>query len=73
MEKVYEFLYNACCWESSAATMSIHKTERGANAAMESHKKEVKKNYDKMDDDYKKDFDWDYDKKWIVRETKLKD
>lgn len=32
--KVYEFLFNGCIYESSAATMSLHKTKHGAWKAM---------------------------------------
>ena len=32
---VYEFLYNSNCCESAAATISIHKTKKGAEMAME--------------------------------------
>jgi len=32
--KVYEFLYCGCIFESSYATVSIHKTKQGAYKAM---------------------------------------
>lgn len=70
--KVYEFLYNSDCCESAASTMSIHKTKKGAEMAMEFHKAEKKREYDELyDDEYKEDFDWDFDQWWGVRETNL--
>lgn len=70
--KVYEFLYNSDCCESAASTMSIHKTKKGAEMAMEFHKAEKKREYDELyDDEYKEGFDWDFDQWWGVRETNL--
>lgn len=34
MEKVYEFRYTSCIYESAMHTMSIHKTLQGAYKAM---------------------------------------
>lgn len=41
MDKVYEFWYNECIYESAAQCMSLHRTREGAEKAMERHKKEV--------------------------------
>ena len=41
--KVYAFLYNSCIYESAHATMSLHKTRKGAEMAMEVHKAEKEK------------------------------
>jgi len=40
MEKLilWEFLYCSCIHESSFMTVSLHRTEEGANRAMEIHK-----------------------------------
>lgn len=35
---IYEFLYNSCTCESSAETMSLHKTLKGAYKAMRKHR-----------------------------------
>jgi hypothetical protein len=40
-EYVYEFLYNPSTYESAAQTVSIHKTRRGAEKAMELHKEKA--------------------------------
>lgn len=41
MDKVYEFWFNECIYESAAQCMSLHKTREGAEKAMERHKKET--------------------------------
>ena len=46
MDKVYGFLYNSMTEESASRTMSIHKTRKGAEMAMEFHKSERKKEWD---------------------------
>ena len=43
--KVYAFLYNSCIYESAHATMSLHKTRKGAEMAMEFHKAEKEKEH----------------------------
>jgi hypothetical protein len=75
-EIVWEFLYNSSCCESSSATMSIHRSQKGAEMAMEFHKAEIKKNYDRVnedDEEYKQDFPFDYDQWWGIRATSLQD
>ena len=62
-ETVYEFLYNSDCCESSAHTMSIHKTKKGAEMAMEFHKNEIKKEWDD------EEFEWNFNQWWGIRET----
>lgn len=75
---IYEFLYNSDCCESAAATISIHKTKKGAEMAMEFHKAEKQKQWDEMrkldesnDPEYWKEFEWDFDQWWGVRECEL--
>ncbi len=41
MDKVYEFWYNECIYESAAQCISLHKTRGGAERAMEFHKKQT--------------------------------
>lgn len=82
METVYEFLYNSDCCESTAATISIHKTRKGAEMAMEFHKNEIKEiyetNYPKDSKDknviyMREEYPFDYDQWWGIRETKLEE
>jgi hypothetical protein len=78
MDIVYEFLYNSSCCESAAHTMSIHKTQRGAEIAMEFHRNEKKNEYDELmngyyDEEYKEEYPYDFDQWWEIRETELQD
>lgn len=70
---VYEFLYNSDCHESTASTISIHKTRKGAEMAMEFHKNEKRNDWKKEYEDYSKDFPFDYDQWWGIRESELLD
>ena len=49
MDKVYEFWYTDCIHESAAACMSLHRTEKGAEIAMEFHKAEKLKEWEESD------------------------
>jgi hypothetical protein len=53
-EYVYQFKYNSMIHEGGSVTMSLHKTIKGAEMAMEFHKSELKKEWDDM---YKDDPD----------------
>jgi hypothetical protein len=46
--KIYEFLYNPCTWESAFQTISCHRTREGAEKAMNDHKAKAKENFDKL-------------------------
>ena len=48
MDKVYEFWYNECIYESAAQCISLHKTRKGAEKAMEFHKKETEDEWKRM-------------------------
>lgn len=48
MDKVYEFWYNECIYDSAAQCMSLHKTREGAERAMERHKKETEDEWKRM-------------------------
>jgi hypothetical protein len=45
---VWAFLYCPCIHESSFATVSLHKTEKGAEIAMEFHKENERKEHEEM-------------------------
>ena len=47
-DKVYEFWYNDCIEESAAACMSLHRTRKGAEMAMEFHKEKERKRWKKF-------------------------
>jgi len=40
MAEIYAAVYNDCIHESAFATISLHKTESGAELAIEKHKQE---------------------------------
>ncbi len=48
-DKVYEFWYNDCIYESAAACMSLHRTKKGAEMALEFHKAEELKKWNEFD------------------------
>lgn len=48
IKKLWAFYYCSCIYESSYATMSLHKTKEGAKKAMKKHKKQEKKKFYKM-------------------------
>lgn len=45
---VWAFLYCHCIHESSFGTVSLHKTEKGAEIAMEFHKENERKEHEEM-------------------------
>lgn len=53
--KLWAFYYNHMTWESSSEIISYHKTKQGANEAMNAHKAEAKKEFDRM---YKDEKGW---------------
>jgi len=70
---VYEFLYNSDCCECAALTISIHKTKKGAEMAMEFHKNEKLKEWEAECKKYlsSKEYPFDFDQWWGVRECEL--
>jgi hypothetical protein len=72
---VYAFLYNSCIYESAFATMSLHKTRKGAEMAMEFHKAQKEKEhweiYNRPDDYYTSPFG--EHEAWIVDEIEVQD
>lgn len=74
MDIVYEFWYNDCIYESSAFTVSIHRTRKGAEMALEYHKAKIKKKHDDLYKDEEPDmipFDYDWGKAWGIKETEV--
>lgn len=43
MDKIYQFAYTDCVYESSFAAISLHRTKKGAETAMYLHKEERRK------------------------------
>lgn len=73
---VYEFWHNPDIFDSVSRCVSLHRTERGAQKAMELHKKKERKIWDKMYKDEEPEmipFQFGEDKEWGVRERKIFD
>lgn len=69
--KIYEFLYNSSCCESSYATISIHKLRKGAEMALEFHKQNIKNEWRKDQEEFPNEYPYDFDQDWQIRETEL--
>lgn len=74
IETVYAFMYCGCIYESSFATVSLHRTKEGAEKAMEAHKAEKKEWHDKMyADEDEEDFQFGEFEDWIVEPIEILD
>jgi len=77
MEKqiVYIAMYNPMIHESSFGIISVHKTEKGAQMAMEFHKEEQKKEWIETypDEDGQKRFPFGHFESWAVEHIELLD
>ncbi len=72
-ETIYEFCYNPSCSDSVSKTISTHKTQKGAETALEFHKHEKLIEWEEECREYPpaKDFPFDYDQHWCINETLL--
>jgi hypothetical protein len=72
---VYAFLYCCDIHESSYATMSLHKTLKGAEMAMEFHRNEAKKKHDEIYDRPMDVIEYPFGKSedWLVKEFTIDD
>ena len=72
--KVFEFAYSDCIHESGYVTMSIHKTRKGAEMALDHHKNDAYKEWLEM---YTPSERWlrkfGSMENWIIKETELKE
>jgi len=72
---LYEFIYTAEACESACATMSIHRTRKGAEMALEFHKKqkweEWQQTYPTKKDQEENKFG--FDQYWDIRETEIEE
>ena len=57
-DKVYEFWYNECFYESAPTCISLHRTQKGAGMAMEFHKKQIADEYAEIEMDIPDYMDW---------------
>lgn len=70
---VYAFMYCGMIYESSYATISLHRTRKGAEMAMEFHKAELKKEWDDMYKDEEPPYEFGHFEAWAVEEVKIYD
>lgn len=71
---IYEFIYDGNIYEGCANTISIHKTKKGAELALELHKERIKNEYNRLNDNkYGIDIDWRFGRSWSIKETELSD
>ena len=57
-DKVYEFWYNDCIYESAAGCISLHRTKKGAEMSMEFHKEQKRKEHEELYKDEEDDYDY---------------
>lgn len=69
--KAYLAQYNDCIYESSFATLSVHLSKEGAEKAVQEHKDKTYKEWEEMPNDYKKEYKYDEDIAWKVREIEI--
>lgn len=69
--KVYAFEYCPCVRESSFGVVSLHRTKKGAEIAMEFHKNEKKKEFNALYDDIEPVCGFGTFEDWRVREIKI--
>jgi len=73
MDKVYEFWYTDCN-EGAAACISLHRTKKGAEMAMEFHKEQKRKKHEELYKDEEPDmipFAFDGMSAWGVEERDI--
>lgn len=68
---IYEALHNSDTFESTASTISIHKTKEGAENAIRKSKERVKKEHDILYKDFESDHEWNFGHWWGIRENQL--
>jgi hypothetical protein len=76
-EYVYEFIYCDCVWESSYATVSLHRTKLGAYKAMRKFIYDMAVEHEDSRTKYGKDrlidFRWNFSKGYGIRKVEIND
>lgn len=78
-QTIYEALYCCDIHDSSYATLSTHRTRKGAEEAIENHKQKIKAEFDEIyhNSEYPVDMTvemkYDDNQAWTIRETELLD
>ena len=65
---IYAFMYNSDCCESAAKTISLHRTIEGAENAMNFHKDNIRKDWEKECEryPYAAEYSFDWEQAWFV-------
>ena len=69
---VFAFLYTDCLYEYDTRIISIHRTRKGAEKAIEKHKGQEKKRWDVLNRYYKSLSKFGYMQIWEVVEMEIK-
>lgn len=71
---IYEFSYTDCIYESTMWGVSLHKTQKGAEIAMEHHKNEARKEFNKREA-YNENWNVKFgvNEAWAVNKREVKD
>lgn len=72
-QTVFEFKYNPDTYDSAAFTISVHKTKKGAEMAMEFHRANTEKEHKELYKGEIDNFGYDFAQWWGVEETELLD
>ena len=76
---LYELIYNPDIHDSGPITLSIHRTKEGAEAAMQTHKDEIKYKFDEIYHnseypvDMVVDMEWDDNQYWDIKPIKIEE
>ena len=73
-DKVYEFWYNDCIYDSAAACVSLHRTKKGAEMALAFHKEQKRKEHEELYKDEEPDmipFKFDAMCAWGIKEREI--
>lgn len=68
---IYCFGYSSCIFEDSGATLSVHRTKRGAEMAMSFHKENARKEWEKIMFGERDRFPFGEHESWFIMELEL--
>jgi hypothetical protein len=74
-DTLYSFLYNDCIHESASMTMSVHRTRKGAEMALDFHKNESHKQWKEMfpTEDEQEEYPFGKHESWFIKEIKIQE
>lgn len=75
-DEIYQARFTDSIHESFKTTLSLHRTEKGAESVIEQHKEELRKEWEEDHEGVPKEeinFPYDYHKEWDVIKTKVQE